>query len=81
MMKLLKWLALAMLCVTLIWCVSAQAETSGTCGENLTWVLDDDGVLTISGEGEMTSFTFILHLQSPHQSFGSLTLRQTVTNA
>lgn len=26
---------------------------SGTCGENLTWVLTEDGTLTISGEGEM----------------------------
>ena len=26
---------------------------SGTCGEALTWVLTDDGVLTISGTGEM----------------------------
>ena len=31
------------------------AVASGTCGENLTWVLDEDGVLTINGEGEMTS--------------------------
>ena len=35
--------------------VLASAETSGTCGYNLTWVLDDEGTLTISGTGEMTS--------------------------
>ena len=28
---------------------------SGTCGDNLTWTLDDAGTLTISGTGEMTS--------------------------
>ena len=28
----------------------------GSCGENLTWELDDDGVLTISGTGSMTDF-------------------------
>ncbi len=28
---------------------------SGTCGESLTWVLDAEGTLTISGEGEMDS--------------------------
>ncbi len=28
---------------------------SGTCGDNLTWELSLNGVLTISGEGEMTS--------------------------
>lgn len=27
-------------------------ETSGKCGENLTWNLNEEGVLTISGEGE-----------------------------
>ncbi len=28
---------------------------SGTCGENLTWTLSEDGVLTISGTGDMYS--------------------------
>ena len=35
---------------------TASAE-SGTCGDNLTWDLTD-GVLTISGTGEMTNFTY-----------------------
>ena len=36
----------------------AQEEVaSGTCGENLTWVLDDEGTLTISGTGEMPRYT------------------------
>lgn len=26
---------------------------NGTCGENVTWMLDDEGVLTISGTGDM----------------------------
>ncbi len=29
---------------------------SGTCGENLTWSLDDAGTLTISGTGAMTDY-------------------------
>lgn len=29
------------------------AESSGICGENLTWVLDENGTLTISGTGAM----------------------------
>ncbi len=29
---------------------------SGTCGENLTWTLDENGKLTISGTGEMEDF-------------------------
>ena len=32
----------------------------GTCGANLTWTLSKDGVLTISGEGEMFSFTLVI---------------------
>ena len=31
-------------------------EVSGTCGENLIWTLNTDGVLTISGTGEMTDY-------------------------
>ena len=30
--------------------------TSGTCGENLTWTLDSNGILTISGSGEMSDY-------------------------
>lgn len=30
--------------------------TSGTCGTNLIWNLDDEGVLTISGTGEMYDY-------------------------
>lgn len=41
--------------------VSVGAEEriidSGTCGDNLTWKLTDDGVLTISGSGEMKRFS------------------------
>ena len=39
--------------------VSAFADTakSGTCGENLTWTLDSEGTLTISGTGAMTDYS------------------------
>ncbi|MDO5137436.1 MAG: leucine-rich repeat protein [Oscillospiraceae bacterium] len=29
---------------------------SGKCGENLTWTLDEEGILTISGTGEMVNY-------------------------
>ena len=32
---------------------AADIVDSGTCGENLTWTLDSDGVLTIGGSGEV----------------------------
>ncbi len=35
------------------WNMPLAAATSGTCGENLTWILEDDGVLTVSGTGAM----------------------------
>ena len=34
-----------------------EAAASGTCGDNLTWQLDDQGVLTIKGSGAMASYT------------------------
>ena len=36
--------------------LSAKAESSGTCGPNLKWHLTDDGVLTITGNGEMDDY-------------------------
>lgn len=39
-------IVLVMVCA-FIPCI-AFAQTSGTCGENVTWVLDDSGTLTIS---------------------------------
>ena len=33
-----------------------DGSNSGICGENVTWILDEDGVLTISGEGSMTDY-------------------------
>ena len=38
------------------WIPVVSVIASGTCGPNLTWVLTEDGVLTISGTGEMTHF-------------------------
>ena len=32
------------------------AVDSGTCGENVTWTLDENGTLTISGTGEMEDY-------------------------
>lgn len=36
--------------------VNPATAASGKCGENLTWALTDDGVLTISGTGEMADY-------------------------
>ena len=44
---------------------AATEETTavgGTCGDNLTWTLDDAGNLTISGTGAMDDWTFDNHV-------------------
>ncbi len=36
---------------------TAWGETAGECGDSLTWEMDDGGTLTISGTGEMWSYS------------------------
>ena len=43
---------LAVLCA----CITASAASSGACGDNLTWTLDDEGVLAVSGTGNMDDY-------------------------
>jgi len=38
---------------------AATVTASGDCGENATWSLDSDGVLTVSGTGVMTDYTSV----------------------
>ena len=47
---------LLMLCIAAPLCMAAAQETGGTCGDNLTWTLQDD-VLTISGTGAMADYS------------------------
>ena len=46
----------ALCCLLTVSAAAADAPTSGTCGENLTWTLDTTGTLTISGTGAMKDF-------------------------
>ena len=45
-------LLVALLCLTAT-VSAAEIVESGECGDNLTWTLDDEGTLTISGTGPM----------------------------
>lgn len=51
-------LAAMMLMSTLSTGVGALEVASGTCGEDLTWALDNAGTLTVSGMGAMDEYTY-----------------------
>ncbi|MCM1544981.1 MAG: leucine-rich repeat domain-containing protein, partial [Ruminococcus sp.] len=61
--KLLAYvLAVMMLlsCVPFCGAFAAEIVDSGTCGaqgDNVTWTLDSEGTLTVSGEGDMANYT------------------------
>ena len=57
------------LLIALFMGLSAKAESSGTCGPNLKWHLTDDGVLTISGKGEMDDYS-VPYNSAPWRYFG-----------
>ena len=48
-----KWIGVLILLLALALCATAAADRSGTWGANITWTQDDNGVVTISGTGEM----------------------------
>lgn len=57
--------------------ITAFAESTGTCGDwgdNIKWVLDDDGTLTFTGSGAMNDFRYDYDLEnkvsSPWHEFG-----------
>ncbi|MDD6273846.1 MAG: hypothetical protein PUA86_03995, partial [Clostridiaceae bacterium] len=52
-------LAVALMSALGVTSFAADVVASGTCGaegDNLTWTLDSDGTLTISGVGEMADY-------------------------
>ena len=83
-------IALCAMLITVVFvlCVGprdAQAEViySGTCGVDLTWSLDDEGVLSIIGTGEMDDYSVSFYsgpgynyykCDSPWSAYSSLRL-------
>ena len=54
------FLAIIMVCTLLPMSAFAETVASGTCGDNgsnVTWALDGEGTLTISGTGEMDDYS------------------------
>ena len=76
-MKKLQSLILAILWSTGI----AFSASSGTCGDDLTWTLDDDGVLTISGTGKMTNYSSASDVEwySSRTTITSVVVEESVT--
>lgn len=55
----LKWLIFIIIHILFCLVLSvAIAETSGSCGNSLIWILEDDGTLTISGSGKMNDYYY-----------------------
>lgn len=56
---------------------------SGNCGDNLTWALTDDGILTISGVGEMWEFSEYFNTPWYHEysnSISEIVIEEGVTS-
>ena len=60
----------------------AEVVESGTCGENLTWTLDDEGTLTISGIGGMAYWYYpdVVPWYSSRSSIKKVVIENGVTS-
>ena len=58
------------LLIALLMGLSANAETSGSCGPNLIWTLTGKGVLTISGKGKM--YDYSNNNRAPWEGYGKV---------
>ena len=86
-MKMLKKiLPLCLLALALVMVITAltpkarAATASGTCGDNLTWALDNAGTLTISGTGPMADYDTDAELVWGTNIFGK-TVRELLQEA
>ena len=75
-------LSLLVLCLTLgamfLTVSAAEIVESGVCGDNLTWTLDDEGTLTISGTGMMEDY---VDTSAPWRSDLSDDIKQVVIDS
>ncbi len=58
--RLISLIAVMAMLVSLVSAIAGAEDIadSGTCGENVTWTLDSDGTLTISGTGEIKDYYY-----------------------
>ncbi len=50
--------SILLLALCLCLCGAAAETQSGSCGENVTWTLDENGLLTISGSRPMADYSW-----------------------
>ena len=88
MKKLLLSFLCLMICIAAL-CIFADSEAlaativdSGTCGDNLTWTLDSEGVLTISGTGAMQDYEDIIDVPwyNTRTSILSIVIEEGITS-
>lgn len=56
-MKMLKIRFITAVMVLLLVCPAIFAYSSGKCGNNVTWILDDSGTLLLFGSGDMNNYS------------------------
>ena len=59
---------------------ATELVASGTCGVNLTWTLDNEGTLTISGTGEMYNYSSVTYDSVPWYSYRSSIVSVKIIN-
>lgn len=59
-------------------CTVCGAKNPYACGENLSWSLDENGVLTISGTGEMTHYSNFSDAPWSGEAFNSVIIESGV---
>ena len=56
-----------------------RAASSGDCGDNVKWNLDDQGVLTIEGTGAMTDFASMSNIPWNRSAVTTVVIKEGVT--
>ncbi|MBR5157744.1 MAG: leucine-rich repeat domain-containing protein [Clostridia bacterium] len=60
--------------------ITASAAENGTCGNSLNWVLDEEGTLTISGEGDMDDWKSHLYVPWTYLDVKNIVVNEGVTS-
>ncbi|MBQ9879064.1 MAG: leucine-rich repeat protein [Clostridia bacterium] len=75
-------LAAAMiLCLLPAGTFAADVADSGECGENVTWTLDSNGLLTISGTGNMKDYSYKYDIPCDSPFWGNNDIREAIIEA